>query len=101
VIRRGHAETNQAFRDHYDVGQEEETEPAELAVPILSIHNNARESGPGYMAEAVKFSWEEFQDLFNMVRRSLRQSGRGRMQMLDSIDRFFIFLLYLTYGSPF
>jgi hypothetical protein len=66
---------NQAFRDHYDVGEEEETEPAELAVVILSIHNIVRESGPGYIADVVKFSGDEFQDLFNMVRRYLCQSG--------------------------
>jgi hypothetical protein len=66
---------NQAFRDHHDVSEEEETGPAEPAVPIFSIHNIIRGSGPGEIVEAVKFSWDEFQDLCNMVRRYLRQSG--------------------------
>jgi hypothetical protein len=79
---------NQAFQDHSDVGEEEEPEPAEPAVPIFSIHNIVREYGPGYIAEAFKFSWDEFQYLFDMVRQSLRQSGLARKRMLDLIDRF-------------
>jgi hypothetical protein len=43
--------------------------------------------------------YEEFREPFEIVESSLNQSDRGRQQKLELIDRFFIFLLYVTSGG--
>jgi hypothetical protein len=79
---------SQAFRGSYDV-PEEEDDPSEPDGPIFSIREIIRESGPSDIADAIEFSWDEFQELFNIVERFIRQSGRGRKLSLEPIDRFF------------
>jgi hypothetical protein len=43
-------------------------------------------------------TWDEFQELFEIVESSLKQKGRRRRRKRDQIDRFFIVMVHLTSG---
>jgi hypothetical protein len=66
--------------------------------PLFSIAAIVEERGPLHVTSSIRFSWEEFQPLFDLVRRSLGRKGRGRRRHLGLIDQFFVFMLYLTSG---
>lgn len=88
------------FRRDFD-DSNDEGEPADPAVPPFSIHDMVLQRGPEYIANVITFTWEEFQELFTLIHASLDQVGRGRKWKISPIDRFFVFLLYLTSAAKF
>jgi hypothetical protein len=78
--------------------ESDDEDPSNPAQPEFSIGVIVEEKGAGYARSAVHLTWDEFQELFEIVESSLKQKGRGRRRKLDQIDRFFIVMVYLTSG---
>jgi hypothetical protein len=53
------------------------------------------ERGPDYVRHATSLTWEEFLELYWIVKPSTEQKGCGRWRTLARIDRFFILTFYL------
>jgi hypothetical protein len=75
-----------------------EEEDAPAAESRFSIRALVEERSPNYVRQAIKFSWDEFLQLYQIAEPFLLQVGRGRRRTCEPIDRFFVFLLYTTSG---
>jgi hypothetical protein len=91
-------ETERLSRLHID---EEEETGVPANEPLFSVTAIARDRGSRYIASMIRFTWEEFQELHAEVGRAVLQKGRGRRRRLEPIDRFFVFILYLTSGFTY
>jgi hypothetical protein len=85
------------YRDRLSDDSEEDSElPPQSIFPVEQL---VRDHGANDVGQLIRLTWEEFQELFSLVKTSLTQSGRGRPRKLESIDQFFLFLLYVTSSS--
>jgi hypothetical protein len=83
-----------------DEPEEDEPEEEEQAeTPPFSVHALVDRSGPGIIARLIRFTSDEFLDLFELCSASLQQTGRGRRRSIAPIDAFFVFMLALTSGN--
>jgi hypothetical protein len=76
----------EAERERQLIKSEEEDHAVRREEPLSSIAAIVKERGPLYATNSIRFSREEFQVLFDLVRRSLGRKGRGRGRDLGSID---------------
>jgi hypothetical protein len=92
-------ERRKTIRQSLQSGEKDEQAEPEPPEEPFSIMALVQKSGGDSIQKALCLTWEEFQDLFGIVKRSMTQLGRGRRRSLEKIDRFFILMLYLTSGS--
>jgi hypothetical protein len=50
----------------------------EPAPPPFSVRAIVEEHDPDYIYDAIRLTWQEFQELYHIVKDSLEQHGRGR-----------------------
>jgi hypothetical protein len=67
----------EAQRERQMIESEEEDDAVLLEEPLFSIAAIVEERGPLYVTNSIRFFWEEFQLLFDLVRRSLGRKRRG------------------------
>jgi hypothetical protein len=75
---------------------DEEKDLPEIPRFVFSIRSAIASKGLAYCRSILKFSWEEFLHLCPITEPLLKPTGRGRSPKSDSINRFVVFLLYLT-----
>jgi hypothetical protein len=80
--------------------ESDDEDPPNPTQPEFSIGAIVEENGADYVRSAIHLTWDEFQELFEIVESSLKQKSRGRRRKLDRIDRFLIVMVYLTSGRP-
>jgi hypothetical protein len=76
--------------------EEEDEEAARPELPPFSVLQFVEDRGEEHVAAAIKFTWNEFQELFASVDGTLSQSGHRRRRSLQPIDWFFTF----SFTSP-
>jgi hypothetical protein len=79
---------------NYKEEEEEEAQGAER--PPFPIRGIVDERGPDCIHSAIRLMWEEFLELYQVVKPSIKPKGRGRRRNLARIDPFFVLMLYLT-----
>jgi hypothetical protein len=67
--------------------------------PPFLVHAIIEKHGANYIHDVIRLTWQEFQELYHIVKDSLEQHGRGRRRKLERIDAFFVAMLFLTSGS--
>jgi hypothetical protein len=96
-----HDERVAAYSEQSRQNQEGEQEQLDDSKKPFSIVAIVAEYGGDYIQRAIHLTWEEFKELYRIVKHPMSQTGRGRRRSLERIDRFFILMLYLTSGAKF
>jgi hypothetical protein len=78
--------------------EEEEEDIPEPAAPQFSVRKIVEEQGANRIGELIRFTWNEFQELFAAIEHGITQAGRGRRRKLDPLDELFVFMVYVTSG---
>jgi hypothetical protein len=85
----------QVYSLHTPAGEEK----AGPAPPPSSVRAIVEKRGAIYIYDAIRLTWQEFQELYHIVKDSLEQYGRGRRRELERTNAFFVAMLFLTSGS--
>jgi hypothetical protein len=78
---------DEAYAEASDGNEEEDENDPNAPDEPFSIAALVAQSGGDYIQRALHLTWEEFQDLFRIVKHPLSQTGRGRRRSLERIDR--------------
>jgi hypothetical protein len=76
-----------------------EEKPLEPALPPFSVRAIVEKHGADYIHDGICLTWQQFQDIYYIIRDSLEQHWRGRIRKLERIDAFFSAMPLLTSGS--